>query len=154
MRILVAVDLSPVSEPLVRFATELASRVSGDLILVHVYSGDDAATALQEAGLYLDRYIEHLRGEVNYLLTKIGAVRQRARIDIIEGNPIDAILTVASHDGADLIVMGTHGRSGLPRLLVGSVAEGVLRKAPCPVVVIPYHILVGGAREAVARSAV
>jgi universal stress protein A len=151
MRILVAVDLSPVSEPLVRFAAELASRVSGDLVLVHAYSPGDAATALEEAGLYLDRYIEHLRGEVNYLLMKTG-VRGNSRIDIIEGNPLDAILTVASRDSADLIVMGTHGRSGLPRLLVGSVAEGVLRKAPCPVIVIPYHILFGEAREAVARS--
>ncbi len=89
MRILVAVDLSPVSEPLVKFAADLASRGSGELILVHAYSGDDAATALRDAGLHLDRYIEHLRGEVNYLLTKSGAIRQRARIDIIEGNPIE-----------------------------------------------------------------
>ncbi len=152
MRILVAVDLSPVSEPLVRFAAALASQVDGELVLVHAYSAEEAAAAQQAAGLFLDRYVEHLRSEVNYLLTKSGAVPGRARIDVIEGHPVETILSVASRDHTNLIVMGTHGRTGLPRLLVGSVAEGVLRKAPCPVIVVPYHILFGGTREAVARS--
>jgi nucleotide-binding universal stress UspA family protein len=152
MRIVVAVDLSPVSESLVRFAAEMASKMSGDLVVVHAYGPDDAATAQEEAGLFLDRYIEHLRGEVNYLLTKAGAARSRARIDITEGNPIDVVLTAALRDHADLIVMGTHGRTGLSRLLVGSVAEGVLRRAPCPVAVVPYQILLGEAREAVTRG--
>jgi nucleotide-binding universal stress UspA family protein len=53
-----------------------------------------------------------------------------------EGNPIPEILRTAQESGSDLIVMGTHGRTGLRRLLVGSVAEQVLRKAGCPVLTV------------------
>ncbi len=53
------------------------------------------------------------------------------------GNPAEEIVTEAAEWGADLVVVGTHGRSGLPRLLLGSVAEAVLRDAPCNTLVIP-----------------
>ncbi len=52
------------------------------------------------------------------------------------GNPVEEILRVAADAGADLIVMGTHGRSGLSRMVMGSVAEGVLRGSTCPVVTV------------------
>jgi nucleotide-binding universal stress UspA family protein len=54
---------------------------------------------------------------------------------IVAGNPADAIIRVAQEHEVDLIVMGTHGRSGLAHVLLGSVAEKVLRHAPCPVLV-------------------
>jgi nucleotide-binding universal stress UspA family protein len=57
----------------------------------------------------------------------------------VEGNPGDEIVDYASKIGADLIVMGTHGRSGVRRLLLGSVAEKVLRGACCPILVVPTH---------------
>jgi nucleotide-binding universal stress UspA family protein len=53
-----------------------------------------------------------------------------------QGDPATGILQVAQEAGCDLIVMGTHGRTGLGRLLLGSVAEQVLRKAPCPVLTV------------------
>jgi universal stress protein A len=52
---------------------------------------------------------------------------------VAEGDPAEMILRVAEEVHADLIVMGTHGRTGLSRLLMGSVAEQVVRRAPCPV---------------------
>ena len=55
----------------------------------------------------------------------------------VEGNPSDEIVTYANKIGAELIVVGTHGRSGLSRALLGSVAEHVLRKARTPVLVVP-----------------
>jgi nucleotide-binding universal stress UspA family protein len=151
MRILVAVDLSPASEALVEFATRLASRVRAELVLIHVYSVEDAQAAQQEAGLYLDRFLEHLRGEVGYLVSKAGTNVRQVRIVIAEGSPVDAILQRASEDDVEMIVMGTHGRTGLPRLLVGSVAEGVLRRAPCPVIVVPYRKLVRSQQEVALR---
>ena len=51
----------------------------------------------------------------------------------MEGDPVDMILRAAEETHSDVIVMGTHGRTALARLLLGSVAESVLRKAPCPV---------------------
>lgn len=58
-----------------------------------------------------------------------------------EGNPSAEILRVAQERRCDLIVMGTHGRTGLHRLLMGSVAEHVVRKAPCPVLVVKTQSL-------------
>lgn len=143
MRVLVAIDLSPASEGLVQFAADLVRRLGGDLTAVHVYSTTDAASALEESGLPLDRFLERLHGAVTSLLRRAEAAV--AQVHVVHGDPVEAILDRASHDQADLIVMGTHGRSGLSRLLVGSVAEGVLRRAACPVVVIPYTVLVGRA---------
>lgn len=59
-----------------------------------------------------------------------------AEMYLTEGDPVTDIVRIANETGADLIVMGTHGWSGLTRLLMGSVAEGVVRKAPCPVLTI------------------
>lgn len=55
---------------------------------------------------------------------------------LLYGDPISVILGMAQEIGADLIVMGTHGRTGVRRLLMGSVAEAVVRKAPCPVLIV------------------
>lgn len=57
-----------------------------------------------------------------------------------QGDPVEQILNVAEETSCDLIVMGTHGRKGVPRLLLGSVAEKVLRNAPCPVLTVPGPI--------------
>jgi nucleotide-binding universal stress UspA family protein len=62
------------------------------------------------------------------------SVRVEHRLE--EGDPVTAILAVAAEVSCDLIAMGTHGRSGLDRLLMGSVAEMVLRQAPCPVLTV------------------
>lgn len=150
MRILVAVDLSQVSGALVGFATRLAARIGGELTVLHAYTAGDAAVALQDAGLSIDQFVEHLHGEALRLLREGGAEAGRFRIAIVEGNPVEAILERAAQDQADVIVVGTHGRTGLRRLLIGSVAEGVLRRAPCPVVVVPYKILEPAARQAAA----
>ena len=57
-------------------------------------------------------------------------------VHLAAGEPWHEIVQTASHVSADLVIMGTHGRSGLKRLLVGSVAETVVRRAPCPVLVV------------------
>jgi len=151
MKVLVALDLSPASAALAKFAVPLVRQSDGDLIALHAYTAEEATSALQEAGLHLDRFIEHLRAEIRYLLARAGVDAGRARVIVIQGDPAETILVQAS-ESVDLIVMGTHGRTGLPRLLMGSVAEAVLRRAPCPVVVVPYTILVREEREFAARA--
>ena len=59
-------------------------------------------------------------------------------VEVATGHPADAIVRVAQEGGADLIVMGTHGRTGLQHVLLGSVAEKVVRLAPCPVLTVRY----------------
>ena len=153
MRILVPVDLEPESATLLRCASGLASRVGGELTVLHVYTPEAAAAALREAGLFLDLYVGRLRSELGYLLAQAGAAGRHERIELIEGHPVDVILVRAAQMKADFIVMRTHQRTGLSRLLMGSVAEGVLRRAPCPVVLVPDQILAGRPREAAMAGA-
>jgi universal stress protein A len=62
--------------------------------------------------------------------------RQRVEVALEGGDPVDKILEVANHGGFDLIVMGTHGRRGLTHLLLGSVAEKIVRRSTCPVLTV------------------
>jgi nucleotide-binding universal stress UspA family protein len=71
---------------------------------------------------------------------------------VVEGDPVAEIVRLARERGADLIVMGTHGRTGLGRLLMGSVAEQVLRKAPCPVLTLKAPVPAAEAAETAARE--
>jgi nucleotide-binding universal stress UspA family protein len=64
-------------------------------------------------------------------------------VAVVDGQPADTIVRFAQERRVDLIVMGTHGRGGLQRMLLGSVAERVLRLAPCPVLAIRYGVVTG-----------
>jgi nucleotide-binding universal stress UspA family protein len=76
-------------------------------------------------------YDERLWNELRRLQAPDASVRLEHRLE--QGNAAETILRVAHEEKCDLIVMATHGRTGLVRLLLGSVAEQVLRQAPCPV---------------------
>ncbi len=69
--------------------------------------------------------------------TRLRAEGVQAQTEVAEGQPIDAILQIAKKHRGDLIVMGSHGRTGLRRLFLGSIAEAVLRSADIPVLVVP-----------------
>lgn len=83
-------------------------------------------------------YYHHYLQEWSNKLTQDGV---RASHVLVEGKPETAILGVAREEGVDLIVMTSHGRSGLKRLVLGSVAEQVVREAPCPVLVLGHEYL-------------
>jgi nucleotide-binding universal stress UspA family protein len=153
MRILVTVDLEPASGALLRYAVGLASRVGAELTMLHVYTSEAAMAALREAGLFLDLYVGRLRSELSYLLIQAGGAGRRDRIEVIEGHPVEAIVARARQLPADLIIMGTHQRRGLSRLLMGSVAEGVLRRAPCPVILAPDQMVVERPRPVAVATA-
>jgi nucleotide-binding universal stress UspA family protein len=79
-------------------------------------------------------YRSELREKMQQLAVRAGGVEVETRL--AEGNPVAAVLHAAAELHADLVVMGTHGWTGLRRLLMGSVAEAVLRQAPCPVLTV------------------
>lgn len=153
MRILVPVDLEPASGALLRYAVQLATRLGAELAVLHVYTSEAAMAALREAGLFLDLYAGRLRSELSYLLTQAGGAGRHDRIEVIEGQPVEAIVARARQLRADLIVMGTHQRRGLSRLLMGSVAEGVVRRAPCPVILAPDQMVLERPREVAVAGA-
>jgi nucleotide-binding universal stress UspA family protein len=78
--------------------------------------------------------LEEARTKLRELESNAGHVRVESQV--MEGDPVDMILRAAEETHSDVIVMGTHGRTALARLLLGSVAEAVLRKAPCPVLTV------------------
>lgn len=75
--------------------------------------------------------VEEARGKLRQMEGQASQLRVESQV--LEGDPVNTILRAAEETNSDLIVMGTHGRAALTRLLMGSVAESVLRKAPCPV---------------------
>ena len=81
--------------------------------------------------------IDRLRAETKTEMAKVAARYPKAKTMAREGPARTGILDVAREIGADLIVMGTHGRSGFQHALLGSVAERVVHHSPCPVLVVP-----------------
>jgi nucleotide-binding universal stress UspA family protein len=148
-RILHASDFSPASRPAFAMARVLAKKLGARLILFHAYERiaplvmaspmmpmagpaagaliDDLWTSARTAGA---RGLERLAARA-----RRGGLRVSTRLEA--GAPASAIVRAAKKERAALVVLGTHGRTGLPRLLLGSVAERVIRTAPCPVVTVP-----------------
>lgn len=138
--ILVATDFSEQADAAVAYAAELAARLDATLHFVHAITVP--ALGFQEMGIaYASVTIESLTRDAQNALDACVA-RHRERVSIgtrrLEvGDPRDIIDSVAAAIRADLIVMGTHGRRGVRRFLLGSVAESVVRSAPCPVLTVP-----------------
>ena len=129
--ILVATDFSPMSEHAFRFAGALARDYGARLIVVHVIQPPVAVYA--ETAVFLE---EPDHSAAREALRNLHVPGVEVDYRLMEGEPVSTIVQVARETGADLIVVGTHGRGGLLRVLLGSVAEGVLREAPCPVMTI------------------
>lgn len=139
-RILWATDLGPTSEAAWRYALLLADMLAAEIFLLHVVS---AAQVVGSPGLPAPLPGEWLEAEIatrdRDLASKQGEVEAlglAVRRKVTMGAPAATILAEAEAERADLIVMGTHGRRGLPHVLLGSVAEAVIRRAPCPVLAV------------------
>ena len=87
----------------------------------------------QDAAILRRDYVEEALTQLRDLIPR--SLRDRSTVDVASGDPAEAIVQVAREHGIDLIVMSTHGRTGLAHVLMGSVAEKVVRHAPCPVLV-------------------
>ena len=137
-RILCATDFSETAEAAWAAARELAHTYRSELLLVHVFT--ELPVYPDVAVLEVQRLWEEQRGWVERTLTErvAAATAQsvRARWVLKTGTAPESIVEAATETGADLIVIGTHGRTGLSRLVIGSVAERVVRLAPCPVLTV------------------
>jgi universal stress protein A len=134
-RILCATDFSETAEAAWTAACELAHTQHAELILVHVFT--ELPVYPDVAVLEVQRLWEEQRAWVEReLAERVRAATARgleARWVLKTGVAPEAIVETAGEAHADLIVIGTHGRTGLTRLVIGSVAERVVRLAPCPV---------------------
>ncbi|MEI8020544.1 MAG: ATPase, T2SS/T4P/T4SS family [Schlesneria sp.] len=129
-KILVPTDYSNCSIAALKQAGALARGAEGMLLIMHVVENGSVPAP--------DAEQDPLHKEMNVLLQSFSESKPPLRYEerYVEGIPVSAILSVAVEEKADLIVMGTTGRSGLKRLILGSVAEEVTRRAPCPVLTI------------------
>jgi nucleotide-binding universal stress UspA family protein len=145
-KILVATDFSDDSNHALAFAEELARRFSAEMLLMHV-DQPLAPVMVSELSPGLDigamsRIAEEQRllalRELDMLTARLRDSGLKARGLLKVGAPFLEIVHAAYVEGADLIVLGTHGRTGLAHVLLGSVAERVVRKAHCPVLTIRH----------------
>lgn len=138
--ILVAVDASDAAQAALRQAQEIAIAFKAKLILANVV---DVTKLLAVAGYetpYPVDAIQVMRDDAKAILGSASGDcssngLQTAEVTS-EGDAVDELLSIAKREHVDLIAIGTHGRSGLSRIFLGSVAEGVLRRAEVPVLVV------------------
>lgn len=140
-RILVPVDFSRHSEQALIYGSEFARRFNADLFLLHVFQdltlyqpdavnvGPPVLPPLEELTAAQRRSLERLAME-----RKLNGIR--VTCDVVEGTPVEEIVEYAEEKGIDLIVVGTRGRGWLAHAFLGSTAEKLVRKAPCPVLTV------------------
>lgn len=141
-RILVPSDFSECSAEALEYAMALAKPLRADLILVHVI--EPFPYKLVEGMTFSDygygAQLAQLTSQIQVLLDKISKHPLKEKLSVethlISGTAFREITQLAEREGIDLIVMGTHGRTGINRLITGSVAEKVVRLAPCPVLTV------------------
>lgn len=139
-RILFPTDFSPGAAPAARWAAALSRLFGAELVILHALDLSLAGMAglptqiamMPAAAELIERVRAETAEEMGRLAKQFPAVRTITR----EGSPRPMILQVAGEVGADLIVMGTHGRTGLAHVLIGSVAEHVVRHSPVPVLTV------------------
>jgi universal stress protein A len=162
--LLAPTDMSDASVPALVYAAELARREGGRLVLLHVVSRREIEEGIAE-GRYADQQLEEARRTLLWWFTRLvpPTARQGVTVETLArvGHPEHEIVDTAQAIQAGMIVMATHGRSGLRRAILGSVAEAVLRHAPCPVLTIPptalqrrAPALMGGSLDGQARTVV
>ncbi|HEY7495175.1 MAG TPA: universal stress protein [Candidatus Tectomicrobia bacterium] len=135
---LVPIDFSIYSDQALAYAMMLATHLQARLTLLHVIHESSLYLADMGSGLPY-AYLQELEAEaqrgLEEHLKRVHDAGLQGDMMTVRGVPFQRIIDTAHDQHVDLIVMGTHGRTGLPHALMGSVAEKVVRLAPCPVLV-------------------
>ena len=137
---LVPVDFSTYSEQALAYAIGLATKLQARVTVLHVIHHlpmgvSDAPSPLPYPALYLQELEAEVQQRLDTQRQQIQEAGLEGEILMTHGVPFQTIVDMARDQHVDLIVMGTHGRTGVHHLLMGSVAEKVVRLAPCPVLV-------------------
>ena len=143
MKLLVAVDLSESTNIIVKKVEELAKALSAKVWILHNAEPEPNLVEFRaDPQTARDSLSKKFRGE-HRQIQKIAKRLRKAGLDItallVHGVTVETILKEASKLDVDMIVVGSHGRSAVYQLFVGSVSEAVLHKSRCPVLVVPTH---------------
>jgi nucleotide-binding universal stress UspA family protein len=136
--VLVPLDFSTYAEQALDYAIALAQKLQARVTLLHVIQ--PPAIVNVEGGLWpTSTFLQDLEAAVTRdmegYLARVTAAGLEGEMVVVHGVPFQEILDTAKARQVDLIIMGTHGRTGLTHVFLGSVAEKVVRLAPCPVLV-------------------
>ena len=146
-KIVLPVDFTDISPIIAKYAKELGKKLDAEIIVIYIvedlssYEGlyVDPATIAEIENKLIDGAKESMEDFINKNFSDYPKVKKV----IDKGDVIEKIIEVAEKEEADLIVIGSHGRKGLDKILFGSVAEGVIKKSPIPVLCLnPYRIKV------------
>jgi nucleotide-binding universal stress UspA family protein len=143
-KILVSLDGSEWSFRAAKYATKIAKMANAQIVCVHVVvSPPNTGYANIHAAVHMPQYIEEAKmeaqkwyDEVRTLAEKAGVLRLSTETILGVSSAADAIISYAERSNIDLITMGTKGRTGLKKIVLGSVASGVISHAKCPVLVV------------------
>jgi universal stress protein A len=134
-KILAPTDFSELSARGVRYACQLSKDVDAEVVIFNVVLLDETNVINKQE---VERHEKRLDEFVAQKVSDLGAdLKIRKVVDA--GDAYGAILDCADNERVDLIVMSSHGRSGLSRMLIGSVTDKILRGSPCPVLVVPLE---------------
>jgi nucleotide-binding universal stress UspA family protein len=141
--VLVATDFSETSDVALRYGKALAQAFGASLHIVHVVQEPFAQPwAVEAYGFSLatlqEEWVREAKARMEQTLTPDERTSFRAELVTLLGHPVVEILKYASERNMDLVVIGTHGRGPLGHMVMGSVAERVVRKAPCPVLTVHH----------------
>ncbi len=137
-KILIAIDESTFAARAADVGADLAAQLGAEVAFVTVVDEAGMPYAV-DSGIPADEFIAMMKRDAKALLNAFASRRAITPPPLQfmeEGKPATKIIDAAMNWPADLIVMGTHGRNALANVLLGSVAQGVLRHAPCPVMVL------------------
>lgn len=142
--IITALDFSDASKDVLTAAMRLAELQDATLHLIHVLEPEPTYTAYgmtpeEFPAIQIFQHESQRRAEarLNEAVATAKTLVKDVRAELIVGSPLHSIIDYAQTQQADLIVIGTHGHGAVAALLIGSVAEGLVRKAVCPTLVIP-----------------
>lgn len=140
MRILHPTDFSECAEQARALAVRLAKSLGAELVLLHVAVEAplyrEGLTGMREVRRVFEAQREWAQQTLEERAAEIRGAGVATVVRLAVGAPHDEIVAAAQDEGADLIVIGTHGRGGLERFFLGSVTDRVIRTAPCPVLTV------------------
>lgn len=143
-KILVAIDFSEITPKIITQALILAQATSSKLWLIHIAAPEPDFVGY-ETGPQTERdYMANKFREEHRQIQKYAEELRQKGIEVValllQGATVETILREANKLDVDLIIIGSHGKSGLYKVLVGSVSEGILQSSNCPVLVVPSRI--------------
>ncbi len=141
-KIVVPVDLEQHTQKLIDFSMYMAEKLNAELSLIHVtefYSAEDMLLGSPSLENINTQRISKAREAMERLLAENTGKYDKIKGTVLKGEVVETIVTFAANEQADMVIIGTHGAKGLEKILLGSVAERVVKRVHCPTLTMnPY----------------